>query len=539
MERVREAFSSVEDVAVVERHRLLCSQDGRDWLETRIKEESLTHLVVAACSPRDHLQTFMDACARAGVNPFLLELANIREQCAWTTEDRDKATDKAIRMIRMSVARVRSHLPLEKKEFDANTDVLVVGGGVAGLTVSIALAGPRRQVFLVEKENRLGGMIGRFERAFPDMRNVGGYLEMLVSKVNSNSRIVVLTESEVDRILGYLGNFEITVRAGGANSRPREFRVGAIVLATGATPNLRVGTLPVQPGMEDVLTALEFEDLNQGGSIVCRNGSPPSSVAILHCVGREEKGYCSGVCCMYSLKFSRYLTEKLPTVRVTHLYRDMCLPGRIYQEFCDNTVGDRVEIIRHLRSKVTARNGRPVVLYESEDGSTNELLADMVILASGLQNSEGSLRAARVAGIPLGGEGFFAERHSKLAPESSGKDGIYIAGCAQGPKSIGESVIQAEAVAGKIMATLVPGRKIEPEVKVSRVAEPYCQGCGNCVAVCGYGAITLDERRKIAVVNELICRGCGNCAASCPSGAVSMKHFGRNQIYQEIVEAVR
>jgi len=535
-----EALGSLGEVVAVERHRLLCSHDGKSWLENRIRENALTHLVIAACSPRDHEQIFMEVCGRAGLNPHLFQLANVREHCAWTTDRKEGATEKAIKMTRIAIARVRYQAPLEKKEIGVNPDVLVVGGGVAGLRACAALASQLRKVFLVESTDKLGGMIARFEKAFPDMRDVKSYLEDLVNDVRSNPRIEVMTEAKVERIIGFFGNFEIVVRTGGADSGTTELRVGAVILATGAAladpKSIEGFDLSAVP---DVLTALEFEDMNRRGCIVCRNGSAPKSVAIIHCVGREEKGYCSGICCMYSLKFSRYLTEKISSVQVTHLYRDMCVPGRLYQDYFKGSLGDRVKIVRHLKSRVTEKDGRPIVLYEDANGAENALDVDMVILAPAMEPADGSRQVAEVAGIPLDKEGFLLERHPKLATESSGKDGIYIAGCAQEPKSIEESIIQAEAVAGKIMASLVPGRKIEPEVRISTIAESFCQGCGSCVAVCSYGAVSLDERRKVAVVNEVICRGCGNCAAACPSGAASIRHYTRSQIYQEIMEAVR
>jgi heterodisulfide reductase subunit A len=291
--------------------------------------------------------------------------------------------------------------------------------------------------------------------------------------------------------------------------------------------------------VDDVYTSLEFEEMNvaggpTGGKILLKNGKPPRSVAIIHCVGREDKGYCSKVCCMYSLKFARMLKDKLPKVSVSQLYSDLCVPGKAYQKFYEETVGLGVEFIRAEKSNVTRNDKGITVKYERKSRGEGELLADMVILVPAMEPTSDTDRFAEMLGIPVDNEGFLAQEHQKLAPVASSVEGVFVVGCAQAPKSILESIVQSEAAAGKILSALVPGRKLELEAKTSEISETFCTGCRTCIAVCPFSAISFDDFRSIAVVNEALCHGCGVCAAACPSGAARVKNFAFTEIYQEV-----
>jgi len=539
IDRMLEAVSSIEDVEVAEKHRLLCSEDGKEFLRQSIKEHNLTHVVVAACSPKQHELTFMNVCEEAGVSPYLFQLANIREQCAWITPNKEEATEKALRYTRAAISRVRYHDPLEKKEMECSPDVLVVGGGIAGIRAAQSVAVAGRKAYLVEKGSSLGGKVKEFEKLFPHMNSASDVIEQETRNLLAKGNIEVFTESEVEEILGFLGNFQVKVKTK-AEDEERELSVGAIVLATGfelLNPEelLRYGYRK----SDAVYTSLEFERMNASGEIVLKNGKPPSSVAIIHCVGRGEKGYCSRACCLYSLKFARYLKSRIPGVKVTHFCSDLCIPGKSSQSFYEETKEMGVDFVRATDIEV-AGNGKGVAIkYETEAGSSDSLAADMVILAPAMEPSSDAGTFAEMLNIPLGEGGFFAEEHEKLAPISTPTEGIFIAGCAQGPKNVADSVVQAEAAAGKILSTLVLGKRLELEAKVSHISEGFCTGCQTCISVCPYGAITLDEMRKISVVNEVLCHGCGNCVAACPSGAASLRHFTFTQVYQELAEVLR
>jgi len=535
IDRVIEAISPLRDVAVVEKYRLLCSEDGKEYLKQSIKDHELTHLVVAACSPKQHEHTFMSVCEAANFNPYLFQMANIREQCAWVTQDKEEATDKAIRQIAAAIARVAYHEALEKRDIDVSPDVLIIGGGIAGIKAAQVLAAPDRKVYLVEKGSSLGGKVKGFDKLFTKMESGSVLIKNELKELQEDENIEVFTDSEVEQILGFFGNFEIKVVRKAANEE-LDFNVGAVVLATGFDLMDPKGLTQYGHGkLDDVYTSLEFEEMNfSTRKVLLKNGKPPESVAIIHCVGRENKGYCSKVCCMYSLKFARMLKVQLPKVKVSQLYSDLCIPGKAYQKFYEETKGLGVEFVRAEKTNVT-QNGKSMTLkYESETGTKGDLAVDMVILVPAMEPSSDTNKFAEMLGIPMDDEGFPAQEHQKLAPVASSVEGVFVVGCAQGPKNISESIVQSEAAAGKILSSLVPGRKLELEVKTSEISETFCTGCKTCISVCPYSAISFDDFRKISVVNEALCHGCGVCAAACPSGAASVKNFAFTQIYQEV-----
>jgi heterodisulfide reductase subunit A len=539
IDRIIKTISPMRNVEVIEKYRLLCSEDGKEFLRQSIRDHELTHLVVAACSPKQHEHTFMSVCVTAGLNPYLFQMANIREQCAWVTPDKEEATDKAIRQITAAIARVAYQEALDKRDMDVSPDVLVIGGGIAGIRATQVLASPDRRVYLVEKSSSLGGKVKGFDKLFTKMESGSALIENELRSVQGDENVEVFTDSEVDQILGFFGNFEIEV-VNKARNEERDFNVGAVVLATGFDL-MDINGLP-QYGydkLDDVYTSLEFEEMNvpggpTGGKILLKNGKPPGSVAIIHCVGREEKGYCSKVCCMYSLKFARMLKDKIPEVKVSQLYSDLCVPGKTYQKFYEETKSLGVEFVRAEKTSVS-QNGKGITVeYESKRGPKGDLAADMVILVPAMEPADDTNRFAEMLGIPVDNEGFLTQEHQKLAPVASSVEGVFVVGCAQGPKNILESIVQSEAAAGKILSTLVPGRKLELEVKTSEISETFCTGCKTCISVCPYSAISFDDSRKIAVVNEALCHGCGVCAAACPSGAARVKNFAFKQIYQEV-----
>ncbi len=544
IDRVIEAVSPLRDVAIVEKYGLLCSEAGKEFLKQSIKEHDLTHLVLAACSPKQHEMTFMNVCEEASLNPYLLQMVNIREQCAWVTSDKEEAAEKAIRQIRAAISRVRWQVSLEKKEMDVCPDVLIIGGGIAGIKASQLLGSPDRRVYLVEKSPSLGGKVKEFDKLFTAMDSGSVLIEKEVKRLLGAKNIEELTDSEVEQILGFFGNFEAKVTKKGENGE-RNLSVGAVILATGFDLMDPTGLPQYGYGKrDDVYTSLEFEQMNMpsgpsGGKILLKNGKSPESVAIIHCVGREEKGYCSKVCCVYSLKFARMLKSQLPDVKVSQLYSDLCIPGKSYQKFYEETKDLGINFVRAAKTTVTQNTKAIAVKYETENGSEEELAVDMVILVPAMEPSGDTNRFAEMLGIPLDEEGFPVAEHQLLGPVASSVEGVFVVGCAQGPKNISETIVQSEAAAGKILSSLVPGRKLELEVRTSEISETFCTGCKMCISVCPYSAISFDEVRRIAVVNEALCHGCGVCAATCPSGAASVKNFGFPQIYQEVVELVR
>ncbi|KPK45541.1 MAG: pyridine nucleotide-disulfide oxidoreductase [Nitrospira bacterium SM23_35] len=502
IDRVIEAVSGMENVAVVERYKLMCSPDGKKYLAEQIKEHGLTHLVVGACSPKQHEATFMAVCEEGGMNPFLMQMANLREQIAWITPDKEKATERAIRHMKAAIRRVRYHAPLEKKEIECNPDVLVIGGGIAGMSAALLLSSPDRKVFLVEKNEELGGMVSRCEKLFPDM-------------------------------VKFFGNFVVTVRE--KESEPREFKVGAVVVATGADLFDPGALAEYGYGkIKNVVTASELEEMNLKGKIALEDGKEPKSVGIIHCVGRKEKGYCSEVCCRVGIKISRYLKEKIPGASVTQFYQDLCIPGSVAQAFYEETRNAGVEFVCTEAVKLSESDKK---IQIDHDGKLATV--DMVVLLPAIEAAESTSEISEMLGVKKGKGEFLTEEHEKIGPVTTTVEGVFLAGTVSGPKTVRDTVSQSEAAAGKILSSLVPGRKLETEARTSKISESLCTGCRTCLTVCCYSAIEYDESRGICTVNEVLCKGCGNCAAACPSGAATHQQFTQIQIHREMMEVLR
>ena len=539
IDKVIEEISSTENVKFVKRYSLLCSNDGKKYLEEDIKKEELTHLVVAACSPKDHEQTFMNICEKAGISPYLFQLVNIREQCAWMIPDKDAATSKAITYIRAGIHRVIYHRPLEKKEIDSNPDVLVIGGGISGLESALSLAGEKRKVYLLEKEESLGGMAKKLSGLLPQQGTNVSLIQEKIDQVLNNKNIETFTSSDISDARGFLGNFEVFIKSHGEVAEARKLQVGAIVVATGFRLFDPTGNPPYGYGkIDNITTALEFEEMIQTGKILLKNGKAPKSIALVHCVGRKEKGYCSKVCCLYSIKFAHHLKDNLPDADVTEVYVDLCLPHKAVQEYFETAKNKGVRFLR-MDDVAIEQKGDKINVSCQKDGKQESVTVDMVVLAPAMVPAEDTARIADILNLPLDKTGFFKEIHDVLDPVSTPVEGVYLAGCASGPKNIPESIVQSQATTGKILSSLIPGKKIEPEVKVAEIREEFCTGCQTCLSVCFYGAITYDSFKGVSVVNEAICRGCGSCVGSCPSGAIRSKHFTYPQLYQEVLAALR
>lgn len=606
----------------------LCSDDGKELLKNEIREHDLSAVVIAACSPKEHEATFRRVLSDAGVNPFVLQMANVREHCAWVTDGRGEATDKAKRMIAGAVERVARHEPLELREIDCEADVLIVGAGVAGISAALTLAQKNRRVYVVEKLPCVGGKVARYEEVFPGLECASCMLDPKLDELLHHERIEVLTNSEVTRVLGSYGNYTVTVEVRprsvdpsscigcgaclevcpvavsnefneGLDERPaiyvpyrgalpnvpiidrencirfrgqdcdacrqacpfgcidyedrgevREIRVGAIVVATGFDVFDPVLAPQYGYGMiENVYTSLEFERLlcSSGpseGRILLRDGRPPSRIVFIHCVGSRTQGflgYCSGICCLNTIKQARLVREKLPEASVVELYADFCVPGRDGQIFLDEA-RDGVEFHRMKGPgavEVRRENGSIAVAYVDPQGARHDLPCDAVVLACGMQGARDGQRIGELLDLELGNGGFFVEEHAKLAPVSTTSDGIYVVGCAQAPKDVAASVAQAQAAAGMILSRLVPGEKLPLEPMCAVVDGDVCSGCRICNSVCPYGALSYDGEEKRSVVNEALCRGCGTCAATCPSGAITANHFSDEQLSSEIRGVLR
>jgi heterodisulfide reductase subunit A len=528
-----EGYGDVELVA--KSFGLLCSPDGKEHLKKEITENGYTHLVVAACSPRDHNSTFIGVCKEAGLNPYLYKIVNIREHCGWIIHDKEAATDKAIQYIRSGISRVLYQSELFERQLEITPDVLVIGGGIAGMEAALSLAGPDRRVYLAEKTGKLGGKAAGFSSLLPRQGRGAAVIKEKIKAVEENEQIQVLFNTELESSIGFLGNFEV-VLASGAEKEETDLRVGAIVLASGYRLPDPADFAGFEYGPEDeVYSAGEVEGMKAGGEIKMRSGEKPASVALVHCVGRQEKGYCSRICCNYMMKIAGYLKDQSEKTEVTEFFFDMCVPHKADQEFFERSAGRGIDLKRVSSISLSGTS----VEFVNGHGGKEKADFDMVILAPAMEPSGDTAALAEILEIELDERGFFNEAHQTTDPVATSIDGVFVVGAAQGPRDITDSMLLAQATAGRIRSQLKPGGKIVPEVKVSEILEAYCTGCKNCLDVCAYGAIYFNEQKGISVVNEAVCRGCGNCFGSCPSGALRTRHFTNEQLYREVTEALR
>lgn len=536
-------------VAFAEDNLYTCSQDTQDHIRQMIAEHDLNRVIVASCSPRTHEPLFQQTLCEAGLNPHLFEMANIRDQCSWihmnTPSD---ATKKAKDLVRMAAAKVALVEPLAAAELDVTPSALVIGGGLAGMTAALAIADQDFEVTLIERERSLGGNLLKLCSTFtePDIR---AWLERLIKDVKKHKNIRVLTEGNIESIEGFVGNFETTVKTAG---KEKKIKHGVIIVATGGSENK-----PQQYLYGDdkrVLTQLELEQaLAADKALVSlalrRSGlSKVKTVVMIQCVGSREEGhlYCSRVCCNTAVKNALKIKALSPQTQVYVLYRDIRTYGaneQYFQQARDNGV----IFIRYepeTEPKVTKEAGTlKVEVIEPLLGKELVLEPDLLVLSSRINADESNEQLSQILKVPLNEDRFFMEAHVKLRPVEFATEGIFVAGLAHSPKSIPETIAQAQAAAAKA-CTIISKDKYAAEPTIAAVNEDLCDGCGMCVPVCEYNALEVVDRiggaegEKIVKLNEAMCKGCGGCVAACPSGAMEQKGFKNEQMLAMIRAAL-
>jgi heterodisulfide reductase subunit A len=626
---VAEYARGLPNVVVARDYQYMCSDPGQEIIKNDIRELGLSRVVVASCSPLMHEPTFRRAVEGAGLNPFLFQMANIREQCSWITENKQLATQRAKAIVAAAVMRVVHNEPLEVKRVPVNPNVLIVGGGITGIEAALQIADSGKQVYLIEKEPSIGGHMARFDKTFPTLDCAACILTPKMVTVGQHPNIELLTYSDVIDCSGYVGNFTTKIRkrpryvdeekcngCGQCETKcplsvPSEFECGLgkrkaiyrlFPQAVPSTPvidkehclyftkkvcrvcekfcprgaidfdqkekliDLQTGTVILSTGFDvfdaskvreygygkfpNVITSVEFERLTHasgptGGKIQLKNGKQPESVAIVHCVGSRDENYneyCSRVCCMYSLKTAHLVREKTDA-RVYEFYIDMRANGKGYEEFYKRLLAEDVTFIRGRAAEVTdvpqSPNEKGKLVVVAEDtllGIVRRIPVDLVILSVGFEPRRDANTVARIFSISRSKDGFFLEKHPKLAPVSTAADGIFVAGACQGPKDIPDSVAQGAAAAANALS-LIDRKQVELEPTIAVVHEESCSGCKVCVGLCPYNAIGFDEPRNVSTITVALCKGCGVCVAACPSGAIAQQNFTDRQLLAE-VEAV-
>ena len=615
--------STLPGVKVARDYRYLCSDPGQDLIKKDIRDRAIDRVVVAACSPQMHEVTFRNAVSSEELNPYFLNIANIREQCSWVHKDREKATEKAKQILRAAVARVLRQEALTARKVEIKPSALVVGAGIAGIQAALTMANEGMKVFLVEKAPYIGGHMAQLDKTFPTLDCASCIFTPKTVEVAQNKNIELFVCSEVVDVEGHVGNFKVTIKkqptyvdynrctgcgdcveacvlkkgvpsefeegtamrraiyipfpqaipmkatvdkesclllskgkckktcvdackAGAIDFEQKEQtiekEVGAIILATGydlydprLLPQYGYGT------NENVITNLQFERLASpsgptGGEILLKDGTVPRGIAFLHCIGSRDENanlYCSRVCCMASMKQAHLAKEKAGA-EIYEFYIDINAFGKGYQEFYKMVREEGIYFIRGKGSEIFKRDGRLVVAAEDTLlGTPLEISVDMVVLGTGLTARHDAEKVAQVFAISQSADRFFMEAHPKLRPVSTNVDGIFLAGCCQGPKDIPDTVAHASAAAAEAISLSNQG-EIEVEPTTATINPELCAGCKLCIEICPYSAIDFLEAKGISVVNEALCKGCGACTAICPNKAARQNHFTQDQVLSEV-----
>ncbi|MEM4700087.1 MAG: hydrogenase iron-sulfur subunit [Candidatus Nezhaarchaeales archaeon] len=532
---VVEYARKLEGVALADEGKWICSVDYLNKIKESIAKYGLNRVVVACCTPRTHEPIFKSALKEAGLNPYLLEFVSIREQCSWVhRKDPAGATEKAKELVRMGVAKARLLEPAEEIRLPVGREALVIGGGVAGMTAALSLAEQGFEVWLVERSDRLGGLLNRLSRIAPLDVDAEKLLKGLVDRVESSPNIKVLLGAEVESVEGYVGSFNVRVRRGG---EVIELKASTIIVATGmreVEPHglCGYGELP------NVITQLKLEEMLKKGDL---NGA--KRIVIINCVGsRTETRGCCNIGCLVSLKNAKHIKELDPQAEVYIMYRDMNTKG-IDELYLNEVLGKYdVTTIRYAElPKVSLEGGRLVVrAFDILLGSEVEVPADLVVLTAPLEGVEDVERLKGLLKVSANPERFFQEAHIKLRPLDFCTDGVYLCGAARSPKSVREAMEEAMGAAMRASIPMVRGY-VEGEGIIAHVDEERCVGCGICAKACAYNAIRMKDvggGKLRAEVIKAICKGCGTCAAECPRDAIDIKHFADREILAQVEAAL-
>lgn len=608
--KVRREIRRLPDVSAVYVNEFLCSKPGLDLIKSSILKRGLKRVVVAACTPHMHEEMFRNAVTEAGLNGYLLERANIREQCSWVHSDVDKATRKTIDLIRGGVYRAKKLKQLKSSEASINRRVMVIGGGIAGIVAALQLADMGREVILVEKRPSIGGRMAQLSKVFPTLDCAPCVLSPLMAQVGAHPHITLMTLSEVEEVTGGPGNFylKIRVKKRGVDVEkcvkckmcericpvtvPNEFeeelynrkavylpfdqaipsvytidfehctrcgkcaevcpskainlededkevalKVGSIIIATGFDLMDNEKIRRCYPRHPQCITSLQLErlienELAAGKVLKTPEGRRVKSLAFILCVGSRDPhlgvAYCSRVCCPYSIKEAILLKKALPYLDIWMYFTDIRMTGRYFEEFYGDAKKMGIKFIRGKPGAVTIDKERGKVEVIAEDADIGYLFknhVDMVILCPAIIPSERTVELADILRVPIGSDDFVAEKHPKLSPIATLREGVFAAGTALGPKDIPNSVTDGRAAASQAFKFIGSGKRVISPLKPKLVGE--CNECGVCVEVCPLKAISIEDGLHIDLLS---CDGCGACIPVCEKHALELAHYTREQL---------
>jgi len=531
---VTDYAGNLPNVVHAESNLYTCSQDSIKHITDTVLEKDLNRVVVASCTPLTHQPLFQDSIRNAGLNPYLFEMANIRNQCSWVhSHDWDQATQKAKELVRMSAAKAARLQPQKTIDVPVTKTALVVGGGATGMTAALTLAESGFPVDLIEKEDQLGGQLRQLYLSQTD-QDPQAVLERLIRDVDNHPDITVHLGTRVVDNTGFKGNF--TTTAADASGKHEEITHGATILATGAEmfqgAEYGYGSHPSVINQQDLEAILT----NRRPS-PC--GGEPKSVTMIQCIGPAER-YCSRICCTTALKNALAVKQHHPETQVTILYKDIRVFG-LKEQLYTQARREGVLFVRydddHPPQLIEEREGKPlsqpltIRVRESKLNAYLELEADLLVLSLPMIPSTDSQELANLFKVSLGAEGYFMEAHVKLRPVDFATEGVFMAGMAHYPKLLDESMIQAQAAASRA-AIVLSKDHLKAGGRVAQVDQQKCTGCLTCLRICPFEvpvmqaeAAGIGRLQGAAYIEPAVCQGCGSCAAECPAKAIELMHF--------------
>jgi len=527
-EKLANYAGTLNNVAHSEDNLYTCSETGLTAIKNAIEEYNLNRVVVASCTPRTHEPLFRECISEAGLNAYLFNFVNIRDQCSWVhMKDPEGAYKKAMDLVKMGVAKAAKLEPLEMIKVDIISKALVIGGGVTGMSAALNLSQQGFKTYLVEKEEILGGRLNSLYKLFPHDIEASEFAKNLISKVSNSKNLEIFTSAKVTGIDGFVGNYEVQVNQGDSI---QNVKVGAIIVAVGSSlldPKEFYGydgkKVIVQHELEGVLKNKELKSKN---------------IVMIQCVGSriDERPYCSSVCCMTALKNANIIKEQNPQANITILYRDLYTIGVAYEEYYRKVREKGVLFIKYDPDKLPKVDDNQIKVFNEFIGDDMLIPYDLLVLSTPLVANSDNKELAQMLKVPTEANNFFLEAHVKLRPSDFATDGVFIGGSAKWPVDITESISQGYSAASRA-STILSHDRIEVEGATSNLPEfnkNLCTGCEVCIKVCPFNAIKKNEDDEIEII-EALCKGCGVCGATCTNNAIVIRHFTDEQIFSEIL----
>lgn len=532
---VVEYAKTLPNVVYAEANLYTCSQDTQKLIAEKIKQNKLNRVIVASCTPRTHEPLFRETVQEAGLNQYLFEMTNIRDQCSWVHMHEPKeATEKAKDLVRSVVAKAKLMKPLEKPLINITPVALVIGGGVSGMTAALELSRQGFQVHLVEKEKELGGHMRTIQYLLEKEDDPKKKLDALVKAVMENDKIQVYTCAEVVDVYGFVGNFKSKIRQ--QNGKEKEVEHGVVIVATGAVEYKPTEYLYGKDPR--IMTQHELEQEIANGKFRAKN------VVMIQCVGarNEERPNCSRICCGQAVKNALKIKESNPETEVYVLYKDLRAYG-FKEDYYRDAAMKGVIFVNYddeRKPQVTNENGKlKVTFWEPVIKEEVDVEPDVVVLSAATIPNPGNKHVAEMLKVPLTKDGSFLEAHMKLRPVDFATEGVFLCGMAHSPKYVDESIAQACAAAARA-TTILSRDKLEMEGIIANVNEDLCSGCRICEYLCPYGAVEMKDKegKTVAHMIEALCKGCGACGTACPTKAITMGHFTTEEILAQVKAAL-